>query len=104
MDEIDHTHTPLIVCPYCGCEDQESWEWKNGDEADDDIECSECGKEFSCSRSVQVTYSTSKPVIQQLNPRQQENVRAILARIGNYTPSEPIAFIAFDCEGFYPGT
>jgi len=44
-----------MVCPYCGCENGESWEVK----ADDgEIECDECGKEFMYCRNYEVTYTT----------------------------------------------
>ena len=58
-NEIDHEYTKLAVCPYCGHEHQDSWEF--GDE-DKVIECEnyECEKDFFLGVYVSVKYSTSK--------------------------------------------
>lgn len=56
---IDCEYTDEIVCPYCGEEFTDSWEF----EPDmDTIDCYECGMEFKYERNVSVTYSTSKVV------------------------------------------
>lgn len=54
---IDHEGTETIVCPYCGCEFQDNWEYP-----DEDWECScqDCGKKFYYSRDVQVSYTSHK--------------------------------------------
>lgn len=53
---IDHKFTDEIVCPYCGYEYGDSWEF------DDDVEldCDECGKTFDATREFEITYSTTK--------------------------------------------
>lgn len=54
--DINCTDTEEVVCPYCGYEFEDSWEF-----VDEEItECGECGKEFIISEYVDVTYSTSK--------------------------------------------
>ncbi len=60
--KIDHEHTDLIVCPYCGHKDHDSWEidfgpWMEGEEL---VDCGACEKIFRASRSVTVHYSTEK--------------------------------------------
>jgi transcription elongation factor Elf1 len=56
MSKIDHEYTKEIVCPYCGNEETDSWEF-----SDDGIhECSVCDNEFSYERILTVEYSTSK--------------------------------------------
>lgn len=55
--EIDHNCTDEIVCPYCGYEHSNSWEY-NSDSSK--IDCEECGKEFCYDRDYTVTYCTSK--------------------------------------------
>jgi DNA-directed RNA polymerase subunit RPC12/RpoP len=53
--EIDHDYTDEIVCPYCGCEFSESYEF---DRDSGECECYECGKEFEYYRHIEVTYCT----------------------------------------------
>lgn len=60
MSEPDTSHTDGIVCPHCGYEDIDSWEWNDGEEGDGDHDCADCGKPMIVSRHVHVTYSTSK--------------------------------------------
>ena len=57
MSKIEHEYTFEIVCPYCGYEHGDSWE-QSGD--DGDIDCDECGKEFTYNRDIEVSYSTEK--------------------------------------------
>ena len=58
--EIDHVHTDEIVCPYCGEEQGDSWEWGTGREEDSESECGYCDKTFRWSRNIEVTYTTRK--------------------------------------------
>lgn len=54
--EIDHEYTDEIVCPHCGYEHSDSWEYEEDGEED----CHECGKPFYSGRDLSVTYWTSK--------------------------------------------
>jgi hypothetical protein len=60
---INCRYTDEIVCPYCGHEFQDSYEYfgKSGDEAE--IECTDedCEKKFRCSPDISVTYVSSRP-------------------------------------------
>ena len=56
MSEINHEFTDEIVCPYCGNECRNSWEFSD----EDRYECDECGKEFFHTRNVSIDYSTEK--------------------------------------------
>ena len=47
-----------IVCPYCGREYEDSWEWGDGHEGGDIEECDECGKKFHWYRRLSVSYNT----------------------------------------------
>jgi transcription elongation factor Elf1 len=58
--EYDHEYTRNIVCPYCGYEDQDSWEVMPREEDLGVIECGMCGEEFEAERDVNITYSTYK--------------------------------------------
>lgn len=51
--EIEHEHTEEVVCPHCGYKHEEYWEFENGD-----YDCAECGKWFTVSRNVSVTFTT----------------------------------------------
>lgn len=56
MTDIDHEYTDEIVCPWCGHEHGDSWEWVDYDTT----ECDECEKKFTHIRHVEVTYTTEK--------------------------------------------
>lgn len=45
-----------MICPYCGHEDPESWEFG---EDSNEAECGVCGREFDLSVNRSVTYSTA---------------------------------------------
>lgn len=51
----DHEFTANIVCPYCGEEHGDSWEYSEGE-----TECVECERRFDMVRVVEVSYVTSK--------------------------------------------
>jgi hypothetical protein len=55
--KIDHKYTSNIVCPYCGYEYTDSWEFEDDC---DDYECADCEKVFTYERHVTVEYCTSK--------------------------------------------
>lgn len=57
----DTDGAPLITCPYCGFQDEDSWELACGDECEDiECDCGLCEKPFLASRHISVTYSTKK--------------------------------------------
>ena len=58
--EIETDFTQELVCPYCGYEDTDSWEYDQNtfDGVLGDIECGECGKTFHAQRNGEITYST----------------------------------------------
>lgn len=53
---IDHDVTAEVVCPYCGYEFEDSWEFED----DGEFDCYGCDKTFLHSRHVSITYSTEK--------------------------------------------
>ncbi len=55
--EIEHEYTDNVVCPYCGYEDEDSWEL---DDDSGETECGSCDKKFEYSRNRSVDYCTSK--------------------------------------------
>lgn len=52
----DHTITKSIICPYCGDEIEDSWEYED-DEGD--IQCEYCGKNFHYERHTTIKYTTT---------------------------------------------
>lgn len=56
MDKIDCDHTQFIVCPYCGHEDQNSWEYHDSG----NVYCGSCGDEFFMEREIVVYYISKK--------------------------------------------
>ena len=54
--KIEHESTEEIVCPYCGYEFSNSFEYNDASGAS--IECLECDKEFGLEVQVTVEYTT----------------------------------------------
>lgn len=59
-DTVDHSYTTEIVCPYCGYESEDSYEYFSMYKDSATIECADCGKEFEAIQDISVSYSTYK--------------------------------------------
>lgn len=61
--KIDCTYTDEIVCPFCGCEYEDSYEFFNDDSVNTliDLKCQECHKHFDVSREFNVNYTSTVP-------------------------------------------
>lgn len=57
--EFDHDYTDEIVCPYCGHEHGDSYEYFSRNDESTNIECDECGKHFRATMQMTTDYSTS---------------------------------------------
>lgn len=57
--EIDHFCTENIICPYCGYEFKDSWDFSS-DSAILECDNEKCKKKFSYGRDIVVEYTTSK--------------------------------------------
>lgn len=57
LDNVNCLYTKEVVCPYCGNEFTDSWEW---DDYEDDIYCDDCGHTFAMERKIEVTYCSYK--------------------------------------------
>jgi DNA-directed RNA polymerase subunit RPC12/RpoP len=55
---IDSEFTDEIVCPYCGHEFGDSWEFNDSDGKK--IDCYECDKTFELSVNFEATYTTRR--------------------------------------------
>ncbi|GBQ77722.1 hypothetical protein AA0311_1528 [Asaia bogorensis NBRC 16594] len=58
MGDIDTSGTRLLVCPYCGHEHEDSWEFKIEDGSE--VDCGECGRLFFAESFTSVTYYSEK--------------------------------------------
>lgn len=50
------------VCPHCGYQHDDAWEWDFGpglDGNNDDMQCYRCDEKFDCERIVDVRYTTT---------------------------------------------
>jgi len=56
-DLFDLKYRYRAVCPYCGHEHKDCWEWSRDE---DECECRKCGKNMGYERHVEITYSTWK--------------------------------------------
>jgi len=61
----------LIKCPWCGWEDQDSWE-RNGQDGCE-INCGECDRLMTLSVDFEVRYATEKVEENQAKSAQQNN-------------------------------
>jgi len=59
--EIDHEWTGEVVCPYCGAEQGDSWEWAS--DAGEEV-CGMCENTFTYERDFSVTYVSYRKVAQ----------------------------------------
>ena len=57
--EFDTEFRDDIVCPYCGYEFTDSWEY-NDTQDEQKVDCHDCGKEFLLYMHVTIDYSTYK--------------------------------------------
>lgn len=57
--EFDTWRTNEIVCPYCGHEFEESWDYNIGDN-DVTIECVHCEEKFPVSSEQETFYYSAK--------------------------------------------
>lgn len=46
-----------IICPWCGYENGDSWEYED---SEDEVECGECGRLFDLEVETEVHYTTRK--------------------------------------------
>lgn len=62
IEQFQTSRTDNAVCPYCGHVHKDSWEFDFGPgcEGDGEVMCHDCGKEFICSRTCTIHYSTLK--------------------------------------------
>ena len=56
MSKIDYEYTEEIVCPYCGEDVGDSWEYPE----EDKITCGGCEKQFTYHRDTDITYVSKK--------------------------------------------
>ena len=64
-EEIDSWCTDEVVCPHCGFEYSDSWEFHLNNDNQQEIECCECQKSFYMIPEFSVHYSTYKMEIDQ---------------------------------------
>lgn len=57
---MDTQHRDYPICPHCGHEHKDAWEWEFGPglEGDTETECGECDKPFFVARHATITYTT----------------------------------------------
>jgi transcription elongation factor Elf1 len=58
--EIDCNGTDEMVCPYCGHEQSESYEYLGDNKTQGTADCGECGKRMKWTAEYSVTYSTEQ--------------------------------------------
>ena len=60
---MDTEYTEAPVCPHCGHNHRDAWEWDFGAgyEGDTEVECDMCDEPFQVFRDARITYTT-KPL------------------------------------------
>lgn len=56
--EDNHNRSDFPVCPYCSYDNRDAITDLHGDESE--LYCGECGKTFTVTREVEITFTTSK--------------------------------------------
>lgn len=56
-DDFDCAYTTEIVCPHCGHEFSDSWEYGQREDIGE-IQCDSCGYAFFARRIIDVSYCT----------------------------------------------
>lgn len=59
-ENVECTLTPEVVCPYCGHEHSDSWEFGGGRDGEFEVTCHGCERRFTCSRVVDVNYTSHR--------------------------------------------
>lgn len=54
----ERPHTDFITCPYCGYENQDSWEFVGRQEEPLEVDCGVCDRPFIVTMYVEVTYTS----------------------------------------------
>ena len=57
MSEFNCDGTDEIVCPHCGHEFSDSWDYGSGEDIGE-LACGECDKAFYARRNISTTYSS----------------------------------------------
>ena len=68
MNQIDLDYTDEPVCPHCGAEMADAWEYQLLDGDSEVVDCGRCGQQYKMTRNIDVTYSTAKPSQQEVTP------------------------------------
>lgn len=55
MEPTDTQYTGIVICPWCGTDQENSEEFEESE-----YECDTCGNAFNVERHVEVSYSTYK--------------------------------------------
>jgi hypothetical protein len=58
MTELETEYTSDIICPHCGEEYGDSWEYNDDD--GETLNCISCGEPFHLSVDFNVSYTTKK--------------------------------------------
>jgi transcription elongation factor Elf1 len=62
-NEIDTDYTDEVVCPHCGHEHSDSWEYNLTEQDYGALECAECGEMFEATLNKSISYSTRKVAV-----------------------------------------
>lgn len=58
-EDIDCDYTKEVVCPYCGNEQSDSWEY-GYDEEEHEVDCDHCERSFMMYVNTSVSYSSKR--------------------------------------------
>jgi DNA-directed RNA polymerase subunit RPC12/RpoP len=56
-NKIDCRYTDEVICPYCGYEYSDSWEFRSNE---GELTCNNCNKKFLYTRNISIDFSTTK--------------------------------------------
>ena len=59
-DEYNCEHTDEVVCPYCGCKQEDSYDFNLPEDSNKLIQCQDCRKEFYATLHVEYSFYSEK--------------------------------------------
>lgn len=67
---MDTTLQPRPVCPHCGYQHDDAWEWNFGPglEGSSERQCYHCDEPFHCERVVDISFTTQPLPAKSMGP------------------------------------
>lgn len=58
MSKFNCERTPEMICPHCGTEQSDAWEYQLNDGNETEVDCDKCAKKFRVFAEIKVKYTS----------------------------------------------